>query len=417
MLILLGTVIRLVLPFYRNPLDRLTSDPLRHWVNGQQFFSPELMGGSDPIVYQIFVRIVQETSHGNALLFAAISGLLSAVMPWLFYRAAKEFGMNRCRALITWAILALMPSLFVIYNYVMMETLLLPFVGLGLWLSARHLRKRTLAAYGFSCAVWVLACLTKPTVLPLAAICLLWTGWVAPGRWKSTLVLAFIGAVMLAPTAIRTKSTLGFFAPLGNPWITKIQHRSGARKIEIHFGRENWNFVSPSCNMIPLAPLSPWRIRRGTEDSTIVVHADTLSGEAGWRRAYDELSLDAGEWLAQWGENIVLFLFAPSWPDCNMDEWDGWLCVALRWLWAPLIFYVMDINIRDLLRRRFELLPVATTLFTAFLMFQNVATSEGRYRKPLEPLLIMNLLWVGGISKEQKLYKVRKRNCSKIKPQ
>ena len=40
------------------------------------------------------------------------------------------------------------------------------------------------------------------------------------------------------------------------------------------------------------------------------------------------------------------------------------------------------------------MLPVAVTLFTLFLALQNVVTFEGRYRKPLEPLLLLNFVWI-----------------------
>jgi hypothetical protein len=99
------------------------------------------------------------------------------------------------------------------------------------------------------------------------------------------------------------------------------------------------------------------------------------------------------EWLAQWRENVVLFLFAPSWPETAMHEWDGWLTYVTRWMWAPLIVFVLVSNVGEFRRRCFDLVPVAVTLFTLFLALQNVATTEGRYRKPVEPLLLLNLVW------------------------
>jgi len=391
-LIVSGTTLRFLLPFWRNPLESLTSDPLRHWNNAGKLFSPTLMGGSDPIVYQAFLWMIRTAIQDSHLAFACLAGVLSATMPWFYFRAAREFGSSRMASLTIWAFIAVTPSLFVIFNYVMMETILLPLVGLALWASAYHLRKQSLQTFWISGGLWALACLTKPTILPLAAACVLWTWWQTRRRVLAGLGLTAIAVVMILPSTIRSASVLGFYAPVGNPWITKIQHRSGANKIAIHFKDEHWNFVSPSCNMLPLAPLSPWRIRRGTEDTRVVVYVEADRGAETWKATFEQLPVTANDWLAQWGENIVLFLFAPSWPDCNMNQWDGWLAVASRWLWAPIIFFILDCNIRDFLKRRFDLLPVATTIFTLFLMFQNVATSEGRYRKPLEPLLIMNLV-------------------------
>jgi len=100
------------------------------------------------------------------------------------------------------------------------------------------------------------------------------------------------------------------------------------------------------------------------------------------------------EWWAQWRENIILFFFAPSWPETGTNEWDGHLEYRTRWVWAPLTLFVFVCNIREFVRRRFDLIPVAVTLFTLFMALQNLAILEDRYRKPVEPLLLLNLVWV-----------------------
>jgi uncharacterized membrane protein YoaK (UPF0700 family) len=65
-----------------------------------------------------------------------------------------------------------------------------------------------------------------------------------------------------------------------------------------------------------------------------------------------------------------------------------------RWIWAPLILSVFACNIGEFVRRRFDLVPVAVTLFTLLMALQNVVIAEGRYRKPVEPLLLLNLVWL-----------------------
>ncbi|MBE2203748.1 MAG: glycosyltransferase family 39 protein [Chthoniobacterales bacterium] len=351
------------------------------------------MGASDPILYQFYIWILHSLSFDNRLIVGLLTGLFSALMPWTFYRAAREFGMHKVPALVLFLLIAITPSLFTIYHYFMMETLLLPLLGMALWMTARHLRKKSLSSFATAVMFWMLACLTKATVVPLAALCLAWIWWESPRKLATAFTAIGIAAILLLPNSIRTYAQLGFVASFGNPWLTKIQHRSGARKIEIAFKGGEWGFVSPSCVIYPLAPLSKWTMRRALEDSTVKVDVDVKAGERDWKDSYQRLDVGWREWMSQWGENIVLFLFAPSWPDCNTNEWDGWLTVMSRWMWAPIIFFVLDCNIRDFYKRRFDLLPVATTVFTLFLMFQNVATSEGRYRKPLEPLLLMNLVW------------------------
>jgi len=126
----------------------------------------------------------------------------------------------------------------------------------------------------------------------------------------------------------------------------------------------------------------------------VTISVDSAHGADDWKKAYAEHNVGWSDWLVQLRENIVLFAFAPSFPDSEPSEWDGWVNFYARWLWAPLVFVVLLCNVRDFLRRRFEVIPVAVTLYTLFLALQNMVTFEGRYRKPLEPLLLLNVVWL-----------------------
>jgi hypothetical protein len=55
---------------------------------------------------------------------------------------------------------------------------------------------------------------------------------------------------------------------------------------------------------------------------------------------------------------------------------------------------MLAVNLKLFMARRFDLIPVATTIFALGLLLQDVATMEGRFRKPLEPMLLFNLVWV-----------------------
>jgi hypothetical protein len=391
--IVIAYLVRIYVCFQHNPCDYLFSDPKRHWLNGERFSHPDLMGASDPILYQIYIFLLRAITEDNRFLIAAASAILSLLMPWFFYRASRELGFRKNAALLAWALIAWTPSLFVIYHYCMMETLLLPFVGASLWMSGRFLRKGTAGSFFATSALWTLSCLTKQTVLPLALVCIGWIWW---QRSRSFGLLLSTGAaciVLLIPSALRSQNRLGFPAPFGNPWLTMIQHRSGDKTIRIQFKNGTWGFSSPSCYIQPLLPLSFWAMQRAWTDSEISVTVDPAKGASDWKSAYQNLHVTPQQWITQLGENFLLFLFAPSWPDCNENEWDGWLSYISRWMWAPIIFFVLDCNIRQFFIKRIDLLPLAVTTFILFLAFQNVVTTEGRYRKPLEPLLLMNFVW------------------------
>ena len=400
-LIIVASCVRLVICLQHNPMDFLVSDAIRHWHNGGVFPRGGFWGASDPIGYQVFIFLLRLLTRDNRILVAVACGLLSVVMPWTYYRAARSLGFQKIPSLWVWAIIAWTPSLFTIYHYIMMETLLLVVDGLAIWSSGRYLRKGDTKSFLISIFFWTFACLTKPTVIPLAGIFVLWSCWKRRPSLRAVSIGALLALVMLAPQAIRSEVELGFIAPFGNPWLTKIQHRSGTKRTYIYFrGRvhpewlENYLVSSPSCAIPPLEPFSSWRIRRAYIDSSITITANSKNGARDWKNVYAGLDTSWDEWFTQWGENITVFLFAPSWPEYDSDGWDSQLTLYTRWMWAPLIAVVLGWNVSRFFKRRFDLLPVAVTLFTLFLALQNVATTEGRYRKPLEPLLLMNAVWL-----------------------
>ena len=427
LLIVVGSCIRVLVCFQHNPLDYLWSDPLRHWLNAGRFPKGGYMAAADPILYQVYLFGLRKLTGDNRILIALASAALSVLMPWTYYRAARDFGLRKIPALWVWALIVWTPSLIAIYHYIMMETLLLALEGTALWMTARYLRKGGRAAFLICVFCWTLTCLTKPTVIPLAGICLLWALWKRTPSVKDLGPAVALSAVLLLPQAIRSEVELGFLAPFGNPWLTKIQHRSGARTTYLNFypgtsalfpshtnsDEQQWIFNSPSCGIRPLWPLSSWAIRRARGNSrvTVTVHADR--GAKDWRDAYAGLNVGWNEWFAQWGENVVLFFFSPSWPEIERaNQWDGKLEYLARWMWAPLIVFVLAYNGREFLHRRFELIPVAVTVFTLFLAFQNVATAEGRYRKPLEPLLLLNAIWV--VARERDTHNRLERNLESV---
>lgn len=392
-LVIVGSLLRLFVCFQHNPLDYLFSDPLRHWLNGSRLFHPDIIGMNDPILYQIYIYILRGLTGDNRYFVALACGILSVIMPWTYYKASRELGFSKNSALVVWVLIAWTPSLFTIYHYVAMETILLPLLGLSFWMTGRFMRKDSLASWFVAVFCWTLACLTKATVVPLAAACLLYCWRVKSWRIMYAATGLLLVIMLLLPNALRTRRYLGFFAPLGNSWIVKIQHYSGAREVKIEFGANKFKFASPSVTIQPLEPLSPWAIRRAWEDTAVKIKIDPAKGEDDWQRAYQALDVGWKERSLQLMENVVLFLFSPSWPDGNRHEWDGWVTHHFRWLWAPLIFFVLECNLREFWRQQFHLIPIAVTIFILFLVFQNFATTEGRYRKPLEPLLLINLVW------------------------
>jgi Dolichyl-phosphate-mannose-protein mannosyltransferase len=407
-LIALGSCLRIFVCLAYNPLDFLSLlDPSRHWGNGLRFPKGAYFGASDPIGYQVYVFFLRKLTFDNRWLVGLASAALSVLMPWTYYRAGRNFGLRKLPALWAWALIVWTPSLIAIYHYIMMETLLLVVDGAALWATARYMRRRDGGAFLVAVVLWTLACLTKPSVIPLAAVCVVGSCWRNMPSLKTIATAAVLGIALLLPQAVRTEVALGFVAPFGNPWLTKIQHRSDVQVLQVNFYSHQNRFIkfkadphydmtfdTPSSHVRPLAPFSDWMIRRAATRSKKSITVNSEVGSQDWRNAYDSIDLTASEWLALWRENIVLFLFAPSYPETETADWVDRLELQTRWMWAPLVVFVIAGNLRGFTKRTFDLLPVAVTLFTLFLMLQNVVTFEGRYRKPLEPLLLLNVVWI-----------------------
>jgi hypothetical protein len=179
--------------------------------------------------------------------------------------------------------------------------------------------------------------------------------------------------------------------------MNRIYMASGKRTLRFDISRDSgayhwtYEFGSPALYEEPLEPISSWHSSR---EGTVYFSIDEAHGRADWRRAFQASAASWSHRLLLRGENYVFFNFAPSWPDNNPDRmWDR-AAVSMRWIWAPLALLVVLANIyyRDQLALREA--RVFAVLITAAWALTPLAPAimEGRYRKPVEGLLLINLL-------------------------
>jgi len=383
-----GTVLlwRLLFPFFDSPLLHLFSDPARHWANGERFFTPDLIGAGDPFLYQLWIYLLRAASQGDGATVLLGCGLLCAAMPYGWYRALHEL-LPRRAALIGGVIIGLIPAFIGIYAYFMTETLLLTLTGFAFWATFRCARKQTLASFLLASGLWACAIFTRSIALPMALLCLGTLWLVQPRRLLKALGALVAFALLAVPAGLHVRATLGFFAPLGNFYLSQIYSASGNHDISINAGPLGaWGFGTPSFYNPTFYPFSGWTTDRV---GTAYIVIDVTRGRATWLAEKKRIeSLRSFPWPRQYQENLIYLLFGQSWPDNDPHALTGLASVWTRWLWPPLMLLVAC----GVLRRRYRgwewLLPVCALGMLASLAVQRDGIIEGRYRKPIDPVLV-----------------------------
>ena len=381
--VLLG---RLLFPFFDSPLTHLFSDPARHWANGSRFLSPDLIGAGDPFLYQLWIYLLRDLSHDDAPTILLSCGLLCAAMPYGWYRALREL-LPRPQALSGALIIALIPAFIGVYAYFMTETLLLTLTGFAFWATFRAARKRTAAAFALASMLWVAAVFTRSIALPMAVLCLATLWLTQRQRLDKALIALAAFWIVAVPAGMHVSSTLGFFAPLGNFYLAQIYSVSGKHDIAIDAGAlGSWGFGTPSFYNPTFYPFSNWTTDRS---GTAQIKIDVARGRASWieeqRRMLSERTFP---WRRQYEENLIYLLFGQSWPDNDPNALSGRATVWTRWLWPPLMLLVAWGVLRGRFRGREWLLPACALGMLLSLAVQRDGIIEGRYRKPIDPVLV-----------------------------
>ncbi|HEY6453390.1 MAG TPA: hypothetical protein VIX87_12415 [Steroidobacteraceae bacterium] len=382
--------VRLLYPFFNSPFAHLYSDPLRHWDTGREFLHPAVMGGSDPVLYQLWLFLLQRLAdHSDAAILTGC-GLLCAAMPYGWYRALREL-MPRRPALSGAIVIGLWPDFLGIYGYFMTETLLLTLTGFAFALTLRALRKRTTAAFAVACALWLAAVFTRIVVLPIALLCLA-LAWTAQSHKLRGAALALVLAAAAAvPAGLHARAALGYFAPLGNLYLNEIYLAGGTKSIALDFGPQGkYIFGSPSYYNPTFYPFSDWTSSR---QGVLTIVIDLRDGRADWQRALEQAR--RGQSSSRWrdaGENLCYLFFGQSWPDNDRSTLVGAVTVWARWLWLPMVLCAAVAAAQHRYRGREWLLPVCALVSVLLLAVQQEGIMEGRYRKPVEPIVLAALV-------------------------
>jgi hypothetical protein len=407
-LIVGACVYRVWLVFRFNPLDQLWSDPARHWLEGTRPLDTSPLSAMDPIGYPIYLGILAKLTAKSRPLVAYWTALLSVCGPWLWYRFLRELLPNREWALAGWLLLAALPSWSAIYSYFMQETLMLPLLGAALWATWRSRRKGDTASFVVAVGLWLLAGLTRGICLPLGAVAMTWV-WIEQGnKVQRALASILLLLTILIPLTGRSWSLARLVSPHGIGQLAHIYQLAGTARLSFDFsrngGQERWTyeFLSPSFQHAPFAPLSDWR---GSRQSVSHFSIDLDAGARDWEAAKNSLPpflADGPRALRLTGENLIFLFFGPSWPDTdiegNLHRDIGKLNYWMRWIWAPLTIVCLLTTLMNWRadRQRNRLLPALLLVWVIVQGLFPLTVNEGRYRKPFEGLLIAQTLLLAG---------------------
>ncbi len=399
MFIAFGSYQRLVTPLEFSPLSAIWSDAFRH-LSYAVTLHDDPIAVAENIGYQLWLSVIIRIVTLDVFSVGIYTGLLSAITPWIWYRFFREAINSKLVAFIGWALIACLPSWIGIYSYFMTETLFLPIFGLALWFTWRALRKGTFNSFLLSSIFWMLTIMTRQFAVIPAFISIARLLFVSEERRGKLLALLILVMCTFTPIAYRSYKLIGVFSPVPYKPFDVIFFLSGREHVNLHITNSSNNtnysyqFSSASVYVKPFAPLSDWHSSRlGAGDTD--VFADIAHGTQDWSKALQKSWRGWKLLFAMWLENIISLLFGPSWPDCNAHHpWEQ-LQLRSRFVWAPLLLLVVIGNIiyANKQKRIDFLQALVMSVWFACLLVPCVPV-EGRYRKPLEGLLIANALWL-----------------------
>lgn len=379
------------------PTHSITNDWGRHWENGSTMLeAPTFMSGIDPKLFQLWIWLLYQLTWDTGWLMDAISGLLCASMPYVWYRAARELTSPRM-AVWLGIVIAAHPSFLLIYSFFMNETLLLPMLGLACWMTLKAHRTREVWDYKVAVLCWMLTIHARMTALPLMALSVGWLMYYQPSKLRSLLWAMMMGALVTAPAALQSYRVLKAPVPFQHSAMNEIYYYSGSKvhtyliKNAKNPGYYSWS--SPSYYFNHFEPFGTFQSYRHIDLPPLTI--DFAHGVADYENEVARLKALYTPY-AQFNdlkENIIFLCLGTSWPDSSSDPNQGlfYLAYHLRWTWLPLIFLIVVASPFVPLRPERSFIVILTLVLLAALCFQRFGIMEGRYRKPLEPLLLLSV--------------------------
>jgi hypothetical protein len=157
--------------------------------------------------------------------------------------------------------------------------------------------------------------------------------------------------------------------------------------------RYGYGFGSPSYAISPFDPFYKFKTQR---KGTFQLKLNTdLHGEDGKKVVSELFAKNKAIMPRMIFENLVFMLWGHSWPESGKESPQGWICLYERWIWFPLFVTAIVGSVMFFWnKRRFEIVPAFALFSICALASAQLAVMEGRYRRPVEPILILTLFWL-----------------------
>jgi len=409
-LLVLGLVVRAWQIFVcQHPLDGLFSDPGRHWENAKNFLAPFPTGGADPFFYQFWLHFLQVLTAENRTALGLVMLLHSWAYPATWYLFAKEVFKTRLAILRFTSLVSILPTFSFMFMYFMTETFLLPLLGACLWSTWRARRLGTNKAFLLSVTLWLIAILTRVVVLPLAGLCIVVAWWSVRTKVKSTLISLILVASGLTISAVHGYAHFHTYKPFGQGVLNTIYFMSNKLGWKMHLKHGYYyEFASPSFFIKPFEPFSDWQSKR---TGYFELHVDREKEGADLKQVLKEqFEKNKDKLPLMIRDNLIFLLFGHAWPEAHKNRLDGYLALWERWIWFPIIMLSLIASTYFLTRGPDRLFAGCVCLFTVAMLSAHVAVIEGRYRKPLEPLALMMVVYSVERLSEKKTRRKRRAN-------
>jgi len=401
----LTLILRFIFPFFFNPMDNLYGDSLYHWESGKNLLNPKVIDGIDPKLFQLYTAILFLISQENYYIVAFVTGLLCASMPFFWYKAIREIS-SRNISLIAAIIISLCPTLLFIYGYFMNETILLNMMAIASWMTLRALRKKDNKSFIYAVLFLILASLSRSIAIPLMLAGILFLLYKSEEKLKKSFFVVIIMISLLIPAGIHSYKAINIFAPFGYHGLIEIYRKSGSLGLSCKTEKDNYLMMGNAIpGKQPLEPLYTYNSPRSKDFYQWSIN--TENGRKDWEKTLKSIDYGLDNYLLDTKENILFFLFGYSWPETSVPSWklrdvatnpaiypnilNGYL-ENYRWLWSIYII-IMFVGIFIVSNKTYKIFILGTFVYIAALILQDTALVTGRFRKPLEPFIIISMIF------------------------